>query len=69
MNITTIEWRCRHCQTQHPDDYARASFVVCPDCGRVYQWDDVLSDGELQDMESSMFLLENACDIDALETT
>lgn len=58
MNITEIEWQCRHCQTNHLDDYARASFVTCPDCGRIYQWDDILSIGEISDMELSIFLRE-----------
>ena len=58
MNITEIEWRCRHCKTNHADDYAPPNFVTCPDCGRIYQWDDVLSIGEVSDMESALFALE-----------
>lgn len=55
---TEIEWRCFRCQTTHTDDYAKQNYVTCPDCGRVYMWDDVLSIDELTQMEGALFCME-----------
>lgn len=42
-----VYWNCPKCGTQNLDLYDETAFPPCEKCGESFEWDDLLSDEEM----------------------